>query len=64
MDAISKKEIEKLNSDFTKLHNALLELRHYDIASELSKVFYETSYANYNAGIKFMRKIESKSPRV
>ncbi len=52
-----KKQIEQLNNEFTKLHRQLLELKQYEIAGELSKVFYETQSLNYTDGINFVKKI-------
>ena len=57
MTSTEKKQIDKLDDKFTKLHRQLLELKQYEIASELSKVFYETQSLNYTDGINFVKKI-------
>ena len=57
MTSTEKKQIEKLNNEFTELHNQLLELKKYKIASKLSKVFYETQNLNYTSGINFVKNL-------
>ena len=52
-----QKQLDKLNNEFTTLHNELLALKHYDIALKLSKVYYEAQTLNHSSGINFMKNL-------
>ena len=53
-------EYTETESRFKKLHKELLELKQYDLATRISKVFHEHGHEQYKAGAKMMEDIRDR----
>ncbi len=57
---MTNEQIEKvkaLNVKFNALHGQLLLKKEYDLADELSAVYYESQTVNYTAGMNFVKEL-------
>ncbi len=52
-------ERTELEQRFKKLHNQLIEKRLFDLAIELSEVYFKSKTESYSAGIDFMKEINN-----
>ena len=50
----------KTEVEFTKIHAELLELKQYDIAIRISKVFYDYGGEKYIDGMNFIADLHAK----
>ncbi len=59
MSIETNKELKELSEKFTKLHSELLKHKLYDLATDFSKVYYQSQSASYAAGMDFMKEINN-----
>lgn len=52
-----KQQSEGLNLRFNALHKKLLELKEWELASDLSDVYHKSSLVEYKSGIEFMKNL-------
>ena len=50
----------KTEVEFTKIHAELLELKQYDIAIRISKVFYDYGGERHSDGMNFIADLHAK----
>lgn len=52
-----KNKLDNLNLSFDEIHKELIDKKEYNLASKLSKVYYEAQSINYVAGVDFIKNI-------
>ena len=56
MENLEQQQTE-LNLRFEAIHKKLLELKEWELASDLSDVYHKSSLVEYKSGIEFMKNL-------
>lgn len=52
-----KQQKEELYLRFNEIHKKLLELKQYELASNVSEVYHQSLTVEYKSGIEFMKNL-------